>query len=148
MQNPPLIDSNEKTESSEAEIPNNNANNLHVTHSLVEETGQVQGKRIDEVFEFEPEEEIQKSTCTSIDEENQVANASEAYKSTEGTIIEHSSAEGTVRIKTNTTEKLETVYGLESDEKLELSDAQANKPEVTHKEEAIVTGIHKTAKSE
>lgn len=148
MQNPPLIDSNEKTESSEAEIPNNNANNLHVTHSLVEETGQVQGKRIDEVFEFEPQEEIQKSTCTSIDEENQVANASEAYKSTEGTIIEHSSAEGTVRIKTNTTEKLETVYGLESDEKLELSDAQANKPEVTHKEEAIVTGIHKTAKSE
>lgn len=148
MQNPPLIDSNEKTESSEAEIPNNNANNLHVTHSLVEETGQVQGKRIDEVFEFEPEEEIQKSTCTSTDEENQVANASEAYKSTEGTIIEHSSAEGTVRIKTNTTKKLETVYGLESDEKLELSDAQANKPEVTHKEEAIVTGIHKTAKSE
>ncbi|XP_065626016.1 uncharacterized protein LOC136066080, partial [Quercus suber] len=140
MQNPPLIDSNEKTESSEAEIPNNNANNLHVTHSLVEETGQVQGKRIDEVFEFEPEEEIQKSTCTSTVEENQAANASEAYKSTEGTLIEHSSAEGTVRMETNITEKLETVYGLESDEKLEVSDAQANIPEVTHKEEAIVTG--------
>ncbi|XP_075673413.1 uncharacterized protein LOC142642856 isoform X2 [Castanea sativa] len=140
QKNPPLIDSNEKTESSEAEIQNNNANNLHVTHSLVEETGQVQGKRIDEVFEFEPEEEIQKSTCTSTDEENQVANASEAYKSTEGTIIEHSSAEGTVRMETNITEKLETVYGLESDEKLEVSDAQANKPEVTPKEEAIVTG--------
>ncbi|XP_075673421.1 uncharacterized protein LOC142642856 isoform X3 [Castanea sativa] len=147
QKNPPLIDSNEKTESSEAEIQNNNANNLHVTHSLVEETGQVQGKRIDEVFEFEPEEEIQKSTCTSTDEENQVANASEAYKSTEGTIIEHSSAEGTVRMETNITEKLETVYGLESDEKLEVSDAQANKPEVTPKEEAIVTGIHKIAKS-
>ncbi|KAL4653370.1 hypothetical protein ACB092_01G297600 [Castanea dentata] len=140
QKNPPLIDSNEKTESSEAEIQNNNANNLHVTHSLVEETGQVQGKRIDEVFEFEPEEEIQKSTCTSTDEENQVANASEAYKSTEGTIIEHSSAEGTVRMETNITEKLETVYGLESDEKLEVSDAQADKPEVTHKEEAIFTG--------
>ncbi|KAM3713510.1 hypothetical protein ACJW31_01G261600 [Castanea mollissima] len=140
QKNPPLIDSNEKTESSEAEIPNNNANNLHVTHSLVEETGQVQGKRIDEVFKFEPEEEIQKSTCTSTDEENQGANASEAYKSTEGTIIEHSSAEGTVRMETNITEKLETLYGLECDEKLEVSDAQANKPEVTHKEEAIVTG--------
>ncbi|XP_050271106.1 uncharacterized protein LOC126714798 isoform X31 [Quercus robur] len=147
QKNPPLIDSNEKTESSEAEIPNNNANNLHVTHSLVEETEQVQGKRIDEVFEFEPEEEIQKSTCTSTDEENQAANASEAYKSTEGTVIEHSSAEGTVRMETNITEKLETVYGLESDEKLEVSDAQANIPEVAHKEEAIVIGIHKIAKS-
>ncbi|KAL0014384.1 hypothetical protein SO802_001453 [Lithocarpus litseifolius] len=140
QKNPSLIDSNEKTESSEAEIPNNNANNLHVTHSLVEETGQVQGKRIDEVFEFEPEEEIQKSICTSTDEENQAANVSEAYKSTEGTVIEHSSAEGTIRMETNITEKLETVYGLESDEKLEVSDAQANIPEVTHKEEAIVTG--------
>ncbi|XP_030953834.1 uncharacterized protein LOC115976593 isoform X23 [Quercus lobata] len=147
QKNPPLIDSNEKTESSEAEIPNNNANNLHVTHSLVEETEQVQGKRIDEVFEFEPEEEIQKSTCTSTDEENQAANASEAYKSTEGTVIEHSSPEGTVRMETNITEKLETVYGLESDEKLEVSDAQANIPEVAHKEEAIVIGIHKIAKS-
>ncbi len=102
MQNPPPIDSNEKTDSSEVEIPNSNANNLQVTHSLVEETGQVEGKRIDEVSNFEPEEEIQKSNGTSLDEENQVANASEAYKSTE---------------------ELETVYGLESDEKLEVWDA-------------------------
>ncbi|KAM3761373.1 hypothetical protein ACB098_01G263700 [Castanea mollissima] len=43
-------------------------------------------------------------------------------------------------METNITEKLETLYGLECDEKLEVSDAQANKPEVTHKEEAIVTG--------
>jgi hypothetical protein len=127
MQNPPPIDSNEKTDSSEVEIPNSNANNLQVTHSLVEETGQVEGKRIDEVSDFEPEEEIQKSNGTSLDEENQVANASEAYKSTE---------------------ELETVYGLESDEKLEVRDAEANKPEVTKMEEAIVTDIHKIAKSE
>lgn len=127
MQNPPPIDSNEKTDSSEVEIPNSNANNLQVTHSLVEETGQVEGKRIDEVSNFEPEEEIQKSNGASLDEENQVANASEAYKSTE---------------------ELETVYGLESDEKLEVRDAEANKPEVTKMEEAIVTDIHKIAKSE
>lgn len=145
-QNLPLIDSNEKTESTEDETPNNNANDLHVRHSLVEETGQVEGKRTDK--------QIHKSDGTSIHEKKQVANASEAYKSTESTISEHTSTEETVRMEMNakTSEnikELETVYGLDSEEKIEVKVAEVNIPEVTNKEEPIDTEIHRiTTKSE
>jgi hypothetical protein len=140
-QNLPLIDSNEKTESAEDEIPNNNANDLHVRHSLVEETGQVEGKRTDE--------QIHKSDGISVHEKKQLANASEAYKSTESTISDHTSTEGTVRKEmiSKTSEnikELETVHRLDSEEKIEVKVAELNIPEVTNNEEAIDTEIHRT----
>ncbi|XP_062151446.1 uncharacterized protein LOC133859890 isoform X7 [Alnus glutinosa] len=141
QKNLPLIDSNEKTESAEDEIPNNNANDLHVRHSLVEETGQVEGKRTDE--------QIHKSDGISVHEKKQLANASEAYKSTESTISDHTSTEGTVRKEmiSKTSEnikELETVHRLDSEEKIEVKVAELNIPEVTNNEEAIDTEIHRT----
>lgn len=108
-----------------------------------EETGQVEGERTDE--------QIRKSDATSVHEKKQVANASEAYKST---ISEHTSTEGTVRMEMiaktrENIKELETVYGLDSGEKIEDKFAEANMPEVTNKEAAIDTEIHRiTTKSE
>lgn len=152
LQNLPFNDSNEKTESAEAKIPNNNARVINVMHSVVGELGQGEGKRIHDVLESEPEEHIQKSNGTSTDEKNEVANVSEAYKTTESTILKDSSTEGMVRMEmiaktSENTADLETVSGLVSEENFVVKEAEVIVPEVS-KEEAIDTETHQMPTSE
>ncbi|KAK9271931.1 hypothetical protein L1049_002297 [Liquidambar formosana] len=144
----PPIDLNEKIDSAEVEIPEKNVNALHVTHSLVEETEQVERENVDAVSKFEPQEEVNEANGASTDEEKQIEKASEPCKITESTTSEHTSKEVAATKELISSkidaEKLQKINGLDSEEKIEVGDAGENIEEETQKnEEAFAADMHK-----
>lgn len=153
MQNFQPIDLNEKIESEEIEIPEKNVNDSHVKRSLGEETEPMECEKHDEVSKFQPQE-VNEANEASTEEVKQIEEASEGCKSTERTALGHTATEEAATKELISSEKddeeLQKIYGLDSEEKLEVEDAGENIEEETQKnEEAFDTEMHKsTTKSE
>ncbi|PON84255.1 hypothetical protein TorRG33x02_200090 [Trema orientale] len=118
--------SDDKTESSVEEFPKNDADNSHVTHFLVEQA-EVQGEKIDEA-KVESHEKGHKSNEASRKEEKPDEDESGADQGTEEKNLQHTSTEGPVPTEieletSESTEKPEKDYGLNSKESLEPEDA-------------------------
>ncbi|KAJ0112829.1 hypothetical protein Patl1_02822 [Pistacia atlantica] len=121
--NVPLIELNEMIERVEVEVPNENANDIHDTHPLIEVAKQTEEINLDNVSSLEPEGKAQEVNEATPEEEKHIEDQPEPYQSWNLTILEHPSTEGKVKTEptpqTNETDikELDDVPGLESDEK-------------------------------
>ncbi|KAF8378240.1 hypothetical protein HHK36_029579 [Tetracentron sinense] len=144
------VDLSEKIDSTEAEIPNKNTDDLPITHLLVEETAQKVGKKSEDVFNFEPEERHEENGA-SPEEEKHIEEASEVSKSMESTTFEQEKTtdeEPTLGLNLQTSEmeveKLKKASELDSEEKLESINAGENtEEELIKKEETSDADLHK-----
>ncbi|CAK7328117.1 unnamed protein product [Dovyalis caffra] len=133
----PPMDLNERIEDAELELQNKTSSELHVIHSLEQETVLVQGEKQPKVSDFVPQEE----NGLSKDLVKHVEDASEASESIKNTNLGHPSAEGAITTEASSkasemdVEKVEKVHELESEEKLETDDAGTNLEEEMKKKE-------------
>ena len=141
LQNPPSTHSDNEIENTVAELPNNDADNSHVLHSLGEQA-EVEGEKIAE-GDLGSHEKDQTSNESSREEVKPNEDESEPYQSTEEKVLQHTSTEGTVpteiELKTSeSTEKPDKDCGLNSKESLESEDGgEVTSEEI--KKEAEVT---------
>ncbi|KAG5254523.1 microtubule-associated protein [Salix suchowensis] len=139
----PPTDLNEKVEDAGIELQYKNSSELHISHSLEQETMPVQGEKKPEDSGFEPQEQDHEANGQSKDLEKHAEDASEARESMQNTDLENPSGEGAVTAEVNSkademaVEREEKVNELESEEKLAIDDAGTNfKEEMQKKEEA------------
>ncbi|XP_031286423.1 inner centromere protein A-like [Pistacia vera] len=122
-ENVPQIELNEMIEGVEVEVPNENANDIHDTHPLIEVAKQTEEINLDNVSSLEPQGKAQEVNEATPEEEKHIEDQPEPYQSWNLTILEHPSTEGKVKTEptpqTNETDikELDDVPGLESDEK-------------------------------
>ncbi|XP_061973263.1 uncharacterized protein LOC133695320 isoform X4 [Populus nigra] len=136
-------DLNEKIEDAGLEIQYKNSSELHISHSLEQETIPVQDEKQPKLSDFEPQEQDHEENGPSTDLEKHAEDASEACESMQNTNLENPSAEGAITTEVNSkanemaVEKEEKIHELESEEKLTIDDAGTNlEEEMQKKEEA------------
>lgn len=136
-------DLNEKIEDAGLEIQYKNSSDLHISHSLEQETIPVQDEKQPKLSDFEPQEQDHEENGPSTDLEKHAEDASEACESMQNTNLENPSAEGAITTEVNSkanemaVEKEEQIHELESEEKLTIDDAGTNlEEEMQKKEEA------------
>ncbi|XP_044503693.1 titin isoform X4 [Mangifera indica] len=109
----PEMELNEKIEGAEVEVPNENVNDIHDPHPLIEVAKKTEEINLDKVSSFEPEGRTQEVNDASM-EEKYIEDPPEPYQSRDVTIVKHPSIEGEVNTpQTNETDATE----LESEEK-------------------------------
>ncbi|KAB5521061.1 hypothetical protein DKX38_025380 [Salix brachista] len=137
----PPTDLNEKIEDAGIELRYKNSSELHISHSLEQETMPVQGEKKPEDSDFEPQEQDHEANGQSKDLEKHAEDASEASESMQNTDLENPSGEGAITAEVNskanemTVEREEKANELESEEKLAIDDAGTNFVEEMQKKE-------------
>lgn len=136
-----MTHSDQKTESTEAELPNNDANNSNASIILVEQS-EVQSEKIGEFSELGSHEKDQTSDKAP-ENEKLVEAESEGHQSTEKTIV--TSTEGkaptdVITKESENTKEPEKDYGVSSKESFESQGAQDNESDEI-KKEAEVTDL-------
>lgn len=151
MQDLPSKELDENIEGAEVEIQSKNSNDLHITHSLEQETIQAEDENLQKVSGFGPQEQFQEANGASEDLEKHVANAAEVLESTEN-ILDPPSVEDATRRELSSKpsekdiEKLVEVHELEPEEKLEIDDAGTKiEEEMQNQEEVHDIQPHKLA---
>ncbi|XP_011005146.1 PREDICTED: microtubule-associated protein futsch-like [Populus euphratica] len=136
-------DLNEKIEDAGLELQYKNSSELHLSHSLEQETIPVQDEKQPKLSDFEPQEQDHEENGPSKELEKHAEDASEACESMQNTSLENPSAEGAITTEVNSkanemaVEKEEKIHELESEEKLAIDDAGTNlEEEMQKKEEA------------
>ncbi|KAJ6754295.1 hypothetical protein OIU79_027004 [Salix purpurea] len=139
----PPTDLNEKVEDAGIELQYKDSSELHISHSLEQETMPVKGEKKPENSDFEPQEQDHEANGQSKDLEKHAEDASEAPESMQNTDLENPSGEGAITTEVNSkanemaVEREEKVTELESEEKLAIDDAGTNfEEEMQKKEEA------------
>ncbi|GMN42571.1 hypothetical protein TIFTF001_011789 [Ficus carica] len=137
--NLPLTHSDQKTESTEAELPNNDANNSNACIFLVEQS-EVQSEKIGEVSDLGSHEKYQTSDDAP-ENEKLVEAESDGHQSTEKTIV--TSTEGkaptdVISKESENTKETEKDYGVSSKESFESQGAQENESEEIKKEAEVI----------
>uniref|UniRef100_A0A2K2C890 Titin-like n=1 Tax=Populus trichocarpa TaxID=3694 RepID=A0A2K2C890_POPTR len=132
---------NEKIEDAGLELQYKNSSELHISHSLEQETIPVQDEKQPKLSDFEPQEQDHEENGPSKDLEKHAEDASEACESMQNTNLENPSAEGAITTEVNSkanemaVEKEEKIHELESEEKLAIDDAGTNLEEEMQKKE-------------
>ncbi|XVF16352.1 hypothetical protein REPUB_Repub10bG0024200 [Reevesia pubescens] len=127
------IEVNETTESVEVEIPNKNADDLHVTDSLVGQSVEKEDEKQYEFSDVQPEEQVREA------KQEHSEDVSEECQSRDSTISEHvTEAAATTDLKSETSEidkeNVKEVYLLDSENCSESNEALENKQEEIGKE--------------
>ncbi|KAJ6949484.1 titin [Populus alba x Populus x berolinensis] len=134
-------DLNEKIEDAGLELQYKNSSEVHISHSLEQETIPVQDEKQPKVSDFEPQDQDHEENGPSKDLEKHAEDASEACESMQNTNLENPSAEGAITTEVNSkanemaVEKEEKIRELESEEKLAIDDAGTNLEEEKQKKE-------------
>ncbi|XP_052312051.1 uncharacterized protein LOC7487873 isoform X24 [Populus trichocarpa] len=132
---------NEKIEDAGLELQYKNSSELHISHSLEQETIPVQDEKQPKLSDFEPQEQDHEENGPSKDLEKHAEDASEACESMQNINLENPSAEGAITTEVNSkanemaVEKEEKIHELESEEKLAIDDAGTNLEEEMQKKE-------------
>ena len=141
LQGLPPTDLNEKVEDAGIELQYKDSSELHISHSLEQETMPVQGEKKPEDSDFEPQEQDHEANGQSKDLEKHAEDASEARESMQTTDLENPSGEGAITTEVNSkankmaVEREEKVDELESEKKLAIDDAGTNFEEEMQKKE-------------
>ncbi|KAL7190334.1 hypothetical protein ACSBR2_022584 [Camellia fascicularis] len=148
------VDLDEKTRSTEVEIPNKNDNELYVTHPTVEETVQLGVEKQDEVSMSESGDQLHEAFEVPTEEEKHVNETYKASKSPQSTILDHTSIGEALNMDvTSTTNELDInlEHGSELNSEKEVKDINAEetiKEEIEQKEKASDTEIQISTRSD
>ncbi|CAL5325681.1 unnamed protein product [Camellia sinensis] len=148
------VDLDEKTRSTEVEIPNKNDNELYVTHPTVEETVQLGVEKQDEVSMSESGDQLHEAFEVPTEEEKHVNETYKASKSPQSTILDHTSIGEALNMDvTSTTNELDInlEHGSELNSEKEVKEINAEetiKEEIEQKEKASDTEIQISTRSD